>query len=315
MTEMSPDRGLRPLQRFFGNDPFRAKRPLVAIVPPRSDERRTANRHMIVKNPIPDERNPFADIADERLVRMEFQAELVPYIFPYPVPDAAQMRLVRMNDEEIIHIPPVPFLAEPLLHEMVEAVEIDIGEQLARKIADREPASLGDRNGSAAVSRRGPMSGIVRRDDLPYQIEGSRTPDSSGDDREQNFPIYALEIFADIALQSVREWPARSADLAAGGPARSVESGADGSVRGSRAHEKSPHATSRIMCSFAGSTGVRIRDEPFLEFRPDNGDHRVLNDPITKCGRGNQPRFRIGDQKTRVGSGTISAGLQEITQE
>lgn len=48
------------------------------------------------------------------------------------------MALIRMHHHEIVHIPYVPTFALSALHPLIKGVHIDVGEELAGQIADRQ---------------------------------------------------------------------------------------------------------------------------------------------------------------------------------
>lgn len=59
--------------------------------------------------------------------------------------DRPELGLLLAEDHEVVHVSEIGAAAEMLLHEVVQWVEIEVGEELAREVADRQAAPPLDR--------------------------------------------------------------------------------------------------------------------------------------------------------------------------
>lgn len=120
--------------------------------------------------------------------------------------------MIVTEEREIIDIPDIFLCTDPFLDEMIEAVEIDVGEELAGQISDRQSAAAFHRR-EQIVSVKVCLNlllGIAGIDDRLDQPERFPTLDLSTDDGFQDFVIDAREVFSDVALQNI---PARSREF------------------------------------------------------------------------------------------------------
>ena len=107
----------------------------------------------------------------------------------YPVAPVAQLHLVVMQDHEVVHIPGVVAGAQLVLGEPVELIEIDIGEQLASEVAERDANARGAR---------------ARINDAIQQGERVMALDVLAQQPLEHGMINAGEISADVGLEAVQ---------------------------------------------------------------------------------------------------------------
>jgi hypothetical protein len=120
------------------------------------------------EDPETHERHPDADRKDPRLAGMKLQ----PTPFFKPRGDrslrARQFMLVVAEQGKIIHVAQVPTPPQIFLNEVVEPVEIEVREKLARQVADRNAS--GPPHGKEVVVAAGPVllgTALVTRQDRP----------------------------------------------------------------------------------------------------------------------------------------------------
>jgi len=79
--------------------------------------------------------------------------------------DAVQLGLAGPQDHKIVHIAHIPPPAQLFLPEMVEVIEVDVGEELARQVADRDAAGqrIAGRVFFGLLKSRFPVVGPFRR--------------------------------------------------------------------------------------------------------------------------------------------------------
>lgn len=77
--------------------------------------------------------------AESVFVRVEFEMEAA-QVFAAGVSPSAGLLLGIREEQEVIDITDVAFDAEILFHEVIEAIETDVGEELAGEVADGQAA-------------------------------------------------------------------------------------------------------------------------------------------------------------------------------
>ena len=87
------------------------------------------------ENPISQQIETASDGHDVRLVRMQAEAFLAQAFARLPA-QFRQSRLVVVEDHHVIHVAEIRLDPEVFLHEVVEGIEIEIGEELAGEVAD-----------------------------------------------------------------------------------------------------------------------------------------------------------------------------------
>lgn len=122
-----------------------------------------------------------------------------------PVPPDIEATGVVMEQGKIIHVPQVPVSSQHLLAEMIQAVQIDVGEELAGQVADRQattPAIRGEQivSGVIAVDR---LLGIGPVDDPVRQGQGPGAGNAATQVAFQQIMVDGRKIPPDIAPQHV----------------------------------------------------------------------------------------------------------------
>src|SRR3989338_9812641 len=165
-----------------------------------------------------------------------------------------------------------------MLYELVEFININVRENLGRKIPDRKPAPFEE------VWPRG----CEASDNFANQPHRIRILDPLPENLEQNIMINGIKEFPYVAFQ-------RIALL------RFVAT--DGANHG----RKFLHAAMRPL---ADATGKRSRDKRFLENRIQNLKNRVMQCPVAYCRLMNVSPLRIMDPKFFIGVMPIYLSLQ-----
>ena len=75
---------------------------------------------------------------------MQTQAAALQEMFD-SAPPAIELTMVVMKQREIVHVAHVALCAQHLLAEVVQAVQVEIGEELTGEVADRQPAAALER--------------------------------------------------------------------------------------------------------------------------------------------------------------------------
>lgn len=57
-------------------------------------------------------------------------------------PPAVECGAIRAEEDEVIHVAHISRHAQPLLHEVIEAIQMDVREKLAGQVADRQAVRL-----------------------------------------------------------------------------------------------------------------------------------------------------------------------------
>ena len=133
-------------------------------------------------------------------------------------PDLVEPPLVVGEDQEVIDVTDVA-QPEPVGDEVVERVEVDVGEELAGLVAQRQaPAPLGGREQVVAGEpHQHRVLGIAVVDDPVHQPEDVRVLDLAGDQALEDRVVDRREELADIGLQDVA---VTAGELPGSGPRR-----------------------------------------------------------------------------------------------
>ena len=102
--------------------------------------------------------------------------------------------------------------AQRLFDKVVEAVEIDIGEELAGEVADGQAlaAGCGREQIVAGEIVQHWRLGIAGVDNLSHEPAGTPVADRSAEDGEQDVVIDAGEILRQVSLEDVAVFPAEA---------------------------------------------------------------------------------------------------------
>jgi len=145
--------------------------------------------------------------------------------------------------------------AKDFFRKMIETVEIDVSEKLARQIADRQPAAAGQRRqqivaGIVEVDRLLRIGAVNHRVEQP---QGARAGDAPAQILLQDLVIDRREIAIDIAAQHMPM--AIAIALIAG---------------------------DRLVRPFACAVGIGIENKAALEDRLDDGAERMMDDAVAE---------------------------------
>lgn len=188
----------------------------------------------------------------------EAQAREEPLDLPTNV---VQSRLAVVESAEVVGIADVSAHPELLLDEVVERVELDVGEELAREVADGEPPGPDESEQVVAGKERPGELALediaASSEDARDQVESAPAAHGPGDRGEEDLEIDGGEETHDVAPEA-----------------------------GAVASHEAMGAIQRGVCPLALAARVRVVDEPALEQRLQDADERVMDHAVTEgCGR------------------------------
>src|SRR5690348_13983874 len=210
-----------------------------------------------------------------------------------------------MDQDEVVDIAHVPARLQFVLDELIQPIQIDIGEELRTEVADRQAATR-RRIGQSLV--RGNTRELFRRSAQPNAGLQGRMPQQRMrralqhqrravlfqhrlQDAPQNWPMNGIEEVVDVELQEV------AAALA--------------TVH--LAHELL-YAPYRGVTAFALAVGEAICDEPRLPDRLDRWHQPVVCDAVHEIGRMDFARLRMIGHETGARTGMPCSGLQRALE-
>ena len=159
---------------------------------------------------------------------------------------------------------------------MVEVVEVDVGEELAGLIAQRQTAAALGR--AEQVVADIPLADVFLRvgvvDDTGGQLQNAPVLDLAVEPSLEELMVNTREVFLDVALQHIA--------MAAGEGSEAVHGG---------------------MSAFALATGVAIEKEAALEDRFEEAAQGVMHHPVAERGGADQPPFRLVNLEGAAGPG------------
>ena len=218
---------------------------------------------------------------DDGLAWMQLQSATFEQPCDPALPLGQHARIV-MEQRKVIDIAQVR-RAQDFGAEMIERVEIEIGEELAREIADRQAAPARER-------RKQVIAGKVQFDRL-LRVRGVNDPVEEVEGR------HARDAAAQVALQYAvidrREVPEHVAaqDMGIKVPVPLI--GLNGAVR-----------------AFAGPVGKAVIDEAALEDRGDHITDGVMHDPVAERRRRYDPVLGIEELDLHIPSRPVGAVRQ-----
>ena len=194
---------------------------------------------------------------------------------------------VVVEQREVVHVAQVSLRPKHLLAEMVEPVEIEVGEELAGQVAYRKPAAALDRR-QEVVARKPQVHGFLRVGtvhDPVHKIQRAPARDAPAQVPLEYFVVDRREIAVDVAAQHMAEAVAE----------RLVS--AYGAVRAP-----------------ALAVGIAVVDEAALEQGFAHRVQRLVHHPVAKRRGGDDPALRIVDRKLLVAPRQVGA-IQELMFE
>src|SRR5262249_52382783 len=117
--------------------------------------------------------------------------------------DLPESTFVIAKDDEIVAVADVGMTAQRLFGKVVEAVEIDIGEELAGEVPNGQAltAACGREQIVAGEIVQYLWLGIAGIDDLPHEPAGTPVADRSAEDGKQEVMVDAGEVLRDVGLE------------------------------------------------------------------------------------------------------------------
>lgn len=199
------------------------------------------------------------------------------------LPHAGKFGVRAAEKDEIIDVPGILARFQLAADEMIQGIEIDIGEELRGLIAERQAATA-LKGSKQMVAGKIPINWFLRvggGDDGGGESESAAALDDAGQLLVQDVVIHGSEIFPDVAFQDVGMIP--------GGGPRPF----DGEV-GAEA--------------LAASEGIR-EEATFPDGFEDSGEG-VVNDAVAEGSSGDLPRFGIENLECSVSTRTIGIVFQ-----
>lgn len=189
--------------------------------------------------------------------------------------------LALMDEDEIVHISPVVAYFEGFLDELVERMEVEIGENLAREVADGE-----------TDSRRSEEEALVPRESLPIRpfslddaILGRIVGYDGSHEETERFGVLSPVLCVD----DVFDHPEENGSVDGHEKSSYVEFENPcflPVVVGCRPH-KPLHALYPEGCPFSCAAGVRVVDEEILKYRIQFVDDKMVDDAVSEISREN----------------------------
>ena len=143
---------------------------------------------------------------DVRLVRVKAKAPTLQIPLDPPPPLRELLRIV-VEQREVVHVPHVPLRAQHFLAEVVEAIEIEVGEELAGEVADGQAAPPFE-GGEQVVAGEVEVDGLLRVravDDPVGEVEGALAGEAAAKVALEDGVVDGGEVAVDVAAQNVTE--------------------------------------------------------------------------------------------------------------
>ena len=136
------------------------------------------------------------------LARMECESETYHEKISNESSTRFQVFFIGMNEDEVIYISSIIFHFQSFLHECVELMRIDIGEELTREIADRETTSRSSIEQTLVMGQSYPIYSLPCYDhSLSYICE-----DDSTDKIEHDFLLIWVDISHNQSLNFLPQY-------------------------------------------------------------------------------------------------------------
>lgn len=160
-----------------------------------------------------------------------------------------------MQEHKIVHEANVKAAMQCFFHEMIEGIQINVGEELAGQIADGQAAPALKRQ-EQIIAGEIPVGFCLRIaavNDFVNQPQGFTVGDHPANFALENLVVDAGEVLAQVAFQNVLRLPHELLQTPNGG-----------------------------MSAFAHAIGVTVKNEATLKQWVDDVDQHVMNNTITK---------------------------------
>jgi len=179
---------------------------------------------------------------------------------PPPLP---KLFFIPAEQEKIIHIPDITLAPEFMFHKMIQRIQIDIRPELARQIADRQPSPRVPHRKQIHAPNSARSIGMAGKNPL-HQHKQALITNHLGEKLRENCVVDMGKIFADIALQGIRE--------------------------GSGELRRAAHSS---VGALAGAAGETVFNEPGLEKWLHHPHHGMMHHAVAKLRRCHQSFFRL----------------------
>lgn len=183
----------------------------------------------------------------------------------------------------VVDVAQIEPAAQLFFHEMVEGIEINIGEELAGQISNRQAAPALQRR-KQIIAGEVPVDFQLRVaavDDSVDEPQRFGVADDAANFVFQNFVIDAGKIMAEVAFKNISR------------AVHELLQSANGGVR-----------------AFADAIGIAVKNEPALEERADDVDEHVVHNAIAKVRGADQTLLRLINEESAVIAGLIREGAQ-----
>ena len=209
---------------------------------------------------------------DNRALAIQLQLEMTCEEIIHRLPAIPQICFVIAHDDHIIHVANILPRTQRVLGILVSLVEVEIGEHLARQIADRHANTCFTLTCLDVDAEQSAALLIVN--DAPQELQQFLVFENPVQDTKQDGMIDAVKVFADIELQHV-DLARRVADV--------LLQLADSS-----------------LCTAANPAGVARRDISFIEQVADLPIYRPLHHTVAERKCHDKPFLRIRDVKLPI---------------
>ena len=153
-----------------------------------------------------DEADAVPDFVDGGL-GIEFEMQLLVQELLDPFLAAVQLLLVWHQEHHVVHVADVVVHLQRVLDELIQLVQADVRQQLAREVSDRHPdleKPLRGRHFVGVLSRWKPEGRVVAVDDRLHKPEKPvLSLELPAQDVHENLVIHAVEVFGDVELQII----------------------------------------------------------------------------------------------------------------
>ena len=184
---------------------------------------------------------------------------------------------------EVVHVAQIALGAQHLLAEVVQSIQVQIGEELAGEVADRQPAAAFERREQivAGIVDQHGLLPIAAVDDAVGQCQGVFAGEAAAQVRFEDGVVDGREVAVDVAAQHMGMTVAEA--LVTG----------HGAVR-----------------AFADAVGVAVEHEAVLEDGLADGAEGVMHHAVAKRRGGDDAVLGVEDLDLLVAAGPVAAGLE-----
>ena len=269
------------------------------------------------KHPIPEEICSRFHRRNLAFVFVQLQSEMLRQVCLYLRFDLMQARLVVVQHDKIVNVADIVPALQRFFHEMIEAVEVDVGIKLACQIANRNtPSPIAakdipitdipitvargpvprDAKGFRTTVARGPVprdaalikKTLLRITKIHNQIHQPQhvcIPNLPAEQRFKDTVVDRWKILLDVAFENIV----------------------------TLATERCK-PIDRFMRAFVPSASIRIEDKRPIENRFNDVAERVMHDPVAIRRGTDFPQLRLVNVEFMIRAGAIGARLQLLLQ-